>query len=512
MRPVVQGTIVQPAQQVVTPSRTYVGTGQVVDDDAALAAALAESERMEAERRKQRREQERHDRLQVEVALKTSRGQRSGSWGSPRPVQGAQPDDMTAALEASRASQQRRARIEAKERAQVEAALRASIESAPAQSTPSAPDPLDVVAAAHNLTSAALREFCAFFDVDPDRSSVRVVTAVAKGATAPLPPGWSEATDPATGRTYYVAPNKKGVSWAHPADAETREALKALQAELLPSVRSLSELEPEPEPHGVVSTPTNDNDNAAAPVESGQEPARSSASVAPDRSQLVTQFESQMLALEAAVADCVSKNVVAANDPAIAQMEKNARSIMGQIKAIDSQRQLCSTVPKQDGFGVGRSSRLASTAAAGLSDTSSAPTASLVAHVQPTATRRRKTMQSTFTPSSAQPRRKYLVKEKATIREGREKSSRKIGELRKGMVVHAVEEGVTDSQGLRLVLLQPPESAVDTATALYPAGGWVKLVTSKGKVLLAELRKEAAARAALDEAAEVEEAGRSTDV
>ena len=121
-------------------------------------------------------------------------------------------------------------------------------------------------------------------------------------------------------------------------------------------------------------------------------------------------------------------------------------------------------------------------------------------------------MQSTFSPSSAQPRRKYLVKENATIREGREKSSRKIGELRKGMVVHAVEEGVTDSQGLRLVLLQPPESAVDTATALYPAGGWVKLVTSKGKVLLAELRKEAAARAALDEAAEVEEAGRSTDV
>lgn len=497
----------QPAQGVVhgivAPSPTHVETGQVVDDDAALATAIAESERMEVERRKQRREQERHERLQVEVALKTSRGQRSGNWGSPRPVQGAQPDDMAAALEASRASQQRRIRIEAQERAQVEAALRASIESVP-HPTPSAPDPLDVVAAAHNLTSAALREFCVFFDVDPDRSSVRVVTAVAKGATAALPPGWSEATDPATGRTYYVAPDKKGVSWAHPADTETREVLKALQAELLPSVRPMSELEPEPEPQSAT--------HVVLPVESEPEPARSTASVVPDRHRLVTQFESQMCALEAAVADCVSNNMVAANDPAIARMEKAARSIMGKIKAIDSQHQPYSTVPKQDSFGVGRSSTRASTTAAGLSDTSSAPTASFAAHVQSAATRRRKTIQSTFTPTSAQPRRKYLVKESATIREGREKSSRKIGELRKGMVVDAIEDGVADSHGLRLVLLQPPVSAEDNATALYPAGGWVKLVTSRGKVLLAELRKQEGPRAARDELAEVEETGRSTDV
>jgi hypothetical protein len=71
------------------------------------------------------------------------------------------------------------------------------------------------------------------------------------------------------------------------------------------------------------------------------------------------------------------------------------------------------------------------------------------------------------------------------------------------------------------VLLQPPAAAVDTTRSLYPAGGWVKIATSKGKVLLEEMRQqaaEAAAPATADpaggETAEAEglETGRSTDV
>jgi hypothetical protein len=123
----------------------------------------------------------------------------------------------------------------------------------------------------------------------------------------------------------------------------------------------------------------------------------------------------------------------------------------------------------------------------------------------------------TLPSSNAQHRRKYLVKDTATIRQGREKSSKKIGELRKGMVIDAVEEGVRDSQGLRLVLLQPPvAAAVDAVRSPYPVGGWVKIATSKGKVLLEELRKQAvqAADPVRGDAAEVEEleTGRSTDV
>ena len=113
------------------------------------------------------------------------------------------------------------------------------------------------------------------------------------------------------------------------------------------------------------------------------------------------------------------------------------------------------------------------------------------------------------------------MKEKATIREGREKSSRKIGELSKGMVVDVVEEGATDSQGLRLVRLQPPTPGVDRTLmpSLYPNGGWVKIETSKGKVLLEELRTQRGATAAAmpsdsaaAEDAEVEETARCTDL
>ena len=265
---VVQGTLVRPVQGIVhgtvvsAPQHPQqqlaggTGGGRAVDDDQQLAAALAESARIDAEQRRERREKQRRERLQVEVTMKTSEGQRSGTWGSPRPVQGMEPasipspgkadaadGNMAAALEASRASHQRRRRAEAQEKADMEAALRASLDqpaavaataavaAAPVVGGGNAAVRLDRVAAAHNLTAEALRDFCKFFDIDPDLTSEQIITVIARGATAPLPSGWREVEDPATGQMYYVAPNKKDVSWSHPTDAVTRDTIRAMQAE-----------------------------------------------------------------------------------------------------------------------------------------------------------------------------------------------------------------------------------------------------------------------------------------
>ena len=71
---------------------------------------------------------------------------------------------------------------------------------------------------------------------------------------------------------------------------------------------------------------------------------------------------------------------------------------------------------------------------------------------------------------------KYLVLEKATVRAGPASSSPKIGEHKKGAVIDVIQESI-DDRGLQVLLTH---TAPDGATQ----GGWVKLVTSKGKHLL----------------------------
>ena len=71
---------------------------------------------------------------------------------------------------------------------------------------------------------------------------------------------------------------------------------------------------------------------------------------------------------------------------------------------------------------------------------------------------------------------KYLVLDKATVRAAPDSSSPKIGEHKKGAVIDVIQESI-DNRGLQVLLTHTPP---DGATK----GGWVKLVTSKGKQLL----------------------------
>ncbi len=71
---------------------------------------------------------------------------------------------------------------------------------------------------------------------------------------------------------------------------------------------------------------------------------------------------------------------------------------------------------------------------------------------------------------------KYLVVDTATVRAAPSSSSPKIGEHKKGTVIDVIQESI-DDRGLQVLLTHtPPEGATK--------GGWIKLVTSKGKQLL----------------------------
>lgn len=71
---------------------------------------------------------------------------------------------------------------------------------------------------------------------------------------------------------------------------------------------------------------------------------------------------------------------------------------------------------------------------------------------------------------------KYLVLEKATVRAGPNSQSPKIGEHKKGAMIDVIQESI-DDRGLQVLLTHTaPEGAAQ--------GGWIKLVTSKGKQLL----------------------------
>jgi hypothetical protein len=71
---------------------------------------------------------------------------------------------------------------------------------------------------------------------------------------------------------------------------------------------------------------------------------------------------------------------------------------------------------------------------------------------------------------------KYLVLDKATVRAGTDSSSPKVGEHKKGTVIDVIQESI-DDRGLQVLLTHtPPDGATQ--------GGWIKLVTSKGKHLL----------------------------
>ena len=73
----------------------------------------------------------------------------------------------------------------------------------------------------------------------------------------------------------------------------------------------------------------------------------------------------------------------------------------------------------------------------------------------------------------------FKVLHKATVREGLDKDSNKIGEFHKGDVIEVVQECV-NSKGLRVLeTITSPKGA--------SAGGWLKVESGKGKVLLKQV-------------------------
>ena len=493
--PPVQGTLVgaQPVMQGVVQGLVAAAPSSAAsEEDLALRAALAESARVDAEERTARRDKQRRERLEVEVALRSSEGQRAGNWGSPRPVQqgaaasvlaavaGDSPPDatMSEAMEASRASHERRRRAEAQERVDMNEALRASLEDtaaataasavaapperAPAGAAAAAPaapartssDPLDAVAAAHNLTAEALREFCGFFDVDPELAPLKLVTAVAKGATADVPDGWREVEDPGSGRTYYVSPTN-AVTWSHPMDATTRDTVAALRAAAaaasdtctaLPEPEPELKLEPEaepvppPPPPQAVSLPPTEpttTTTAAEPPASG-------------RPLLVARFEACMVRLEATVE---TDPTGAGSGATIAALEKEARALMAQIRSSDGD--------SGDGVMSGVSSALGTTTAAGAASGAvrAAPAPGAVAAGAPV----------------QKVRQRYRVVENATVRAGRDKDTVKVGEYAKGIVIDVVQTSVgKGGDGLY----------GNVVMSVSSPQGWAKVQTSKGKTLL----------------------------
>jgi hypothetical protein len=75
---------------------------------------------------------------------------------------------------------------------------------------------------------------------------------------------------------------------------------------------------------------------------------------------------------------------------------------------------------------------------------------------------------------------KYKVLTKCTVRAGKGGKSEKIGEYQKGQVLEVVEES-TNKLGLAVVRTTTPPNGADT-------GGWVKMRTNKGKVLLEKMQ------------------------
>ena len=71
---------------------------------------------------------------------------------------------------------------------------------------------------------------------------------------------------------------------------------------------------------------------------------------------------------------------------------------------------------------------------------------------------------------------KYAVLAHCTVREGPDSSSQKVGQHTKGTIIDVVQE-TQNSQGLDVVQTITPADGTSR-------GGWVKLKTSKGKVLL----------------------------
>ena len=71
----------------------------------------------------------------------------------------------------------------------------------------------------------------------------------------------------------------------------------------------------------------------------------------------------------------------------------------------------------------------------------------------------------------------YTVLADATVKEGPDKASGKVGTLKAGMVIDVVTEARANAEGQQVVqtITPPPGEA---------RGGWIKLVTSKGKTLL----------------------------
>lgn len=79
---------------------------------------------------------------------------------------------------------------------------------------------------------------------------------------------------------------------------------------------------------------------------------------------------------------------------------------------------------------------------------------------------------------------KYLVLATATVRAGPDPDSEKVGEHKAGTVIEVVQEAV-NSSGLTVVqTITPPQGLM--------RGGWVKHVTSKGKLLLEQVGEQAA--------------------
>ena len=75
---------------------------------------------------------------------------------------------------------------------------------------------------------------------------------------------------------------------------------------------------------------------------------------------------------------------------------------------------------------------------------------------------------------------KYKVKAKCTVREGKDGDSDKVGEYKKGEIVEVVEEA---SNKLGLVVVR-----TQTRTSSGAHGGWVKVRTNKGKMLLEKIQ------------------------
>jgi hypothetical protein len=88
---------------------------------------------------------------------------------------------------------------------------------------------------------------------------------------------------------------------------------------------------------------------------------------------------------------------------------------------------------------------------------------------------------------------KYMVLADATVRTGPDKAAVKVGTLRAGDTIDVVTSICENAEGQQVVQTSTPPAGATR-------GGWIKLVTSKGKVLLEPMAEWTAAnQAALDE-------------